>query len=282
MGFQQCQSFEASQELTDSTYNKIRQVVYDKSGIALSENKQALVRARVAKRMRKLNIVTYDEYINYVLGETTGVELEYMLDAISTNTTHFYREDSHFGMMRTIIRDWIKDEGMSKFRIWCAASSTGEEPYTLAIETLESIGQNSVNAKILATDIAPSVLKTAMAGTYTEEKVVSIPENLRNHYFQKTKSGDEFIYTAKPALKNLLLFRQMNLSVMPYPIKTHVDMIFCRNVMIYFDRSLRARLVNEFRKILKPGGYLFVGHAESITAYSQGFKCIKPSVYKRV
>ncbi|GAG07503.1 unnamed protein product, partial [marine sediment metagenome] len=159
---------------------------------------------------------------------------------------------------------------------------TGEEPYTLAIETLESIGQERVNAKILATDIAPSVLKTAMAGVYSEESVDSIPKHLRSHYFNRMKINGEYVYTVKPILKNLLLFRQMNLSVTPYALKNPVDMIFCRNVMIYFDRPLRARLVDEYRRLIRSGGYLFVGHAESITAFSKGFKCIKPSVYLRV
>lgn len=282
MGNQQCDYYKASQELTDSTFNKIRQVVYDKSGISLGNNKQALVRARVAKRMRNLDITTYDNYIEYVMGETTGIELEHMLDAISTNTTHFYREDSHFELMRTIIKDWIKNDGMKRLRIWCAASSTGEEPYTLAIETLEAIGNDQVNTKILATDIAPSVLKTAMTGSYSEEKVATIPDHLKNHYFDRTKWNDEYMYKVKQILKDLLLFRQMNLSVTPYALKNQVDMIFCRNVMIYFDRSLRSRLVEEFKRLIRPGGYLFVGHAESITAFSKGFKCIKPSIYIRV
>ncbi len=281
MGNQQCEYYESNQELTDSTFNKIRQVVYDRSGISLGENKQALVRARVAKRMRSLNIATYDSYINYVLSETTGVELEYMLDAISTNTTHFYREDSHFELMRTIIKDWVKD-GLRKMRIWCAASSTGEEPYTLGIETLESIGNSQINAKILATDIAPSVLKTAMVGEYSEERVATIPDHLRSHYFERVKINGDYIYRVKPMLKKMLIFRQMNLSVTPYILKNQIDMIFCRNVMIYFDRTLRARLVAEFKRLIRPGGYLFVGHAESITAFSDGFKCIKPSVYKRI
>ncbi|HHI02253.1 MAG: chemotaxis protein CheR [Candidatus Zixiibacteriota bacterium] len=278
---QQSEYLEMNQDLTDSAFNKIRQIVYERSGISLGDNKQALVRARIAKRMRKLDITAYDDYINYVLNDTVGVELEYMLDAISTNTTHFYREESHFDLMRNILRHWIND-GLRRLRIWCAASSTGEEPYTLAIEILESVQHKQIDAKILATDIAPSVLKTAMAGVYSEERVASIPGHLRSHYFDRVKMNGKCEYKAKPVLKNLLLFRQMNLSVTPYPLKNPVDMIFCRNVMIYFDRSLRTELVNEFRRIIRPGGYLFVGHAESITAYSKGFKCVRPSVYIRV
>lgn len=267
-------------DLNDSTFNKIREVVYEKSGISLGENKQALVRARIAKRMRDLEMVTYDDYLDYVLNETTGDELEQMLDAISTNTTNFYREPSHFDMMRPVIKDWIKG-GLRKLRIWCAAASTGEEPYTLAIEALEAIGYDRINARILATDIAPSVLRTAMRGEYSEDKVEPVPKTLRSQYFDRKKDGNGYMYSVKPFLKDMILFRQMNLSVTPYPLRNPVDMIFCRNVMIYFDRAIRAKLVDEFRRLIRPGGYLFVGHAESITAYSKGFRCLKPSVYLR-
>jgi chemotaxis protein methyltransferase CheR len=121
-----------------------------------------------------------------------------------------------------------------------------------------------------------------MVGVYGQERVAAVPDHLRNQYFDKMKSNDEYVFKVKPILKNMLLFRQMNLSVTPYPIKNQLDMIFCRNVMIYFDRTLRAKLVEEFKRLIRPGGYLFVGHAESITAFSSGFKCIKPSVYLRI
>ncbi|MFH2035217.1 MAG: protein-glutamate O-methyltransferase CheR [Candidatus Zixiibacteriota bacterium] len=259
----------------------IRQVVYDKSGISLGENKEALIRSRIAKRMRKLNISTYDEYIDFVNHDETDSELENMLDAISTNTTNFYREAAHFDFMRTILKDWLKND-LKKLRIWCAAGSSGEEPYTLAIEALDSNGLPKTDVKILATDIAPSVLKTAITGIYSESKTSSIPKHLRNQYFDKIKQGTEFSYKAQPILKNILMFRQMNLALFPYPFKNSLDMIFCRNVMIYFDNGLRVKMVEEFRRLLRPGGYLFIGHAESISNFSAGFKCIKPSIYIRL
>ena len=183
--------------------------------------------------------------------------------------------------MRRIIRGWIRN-GNRKLRIWCTASSTGEEPYTLAIETLEAIGHRGINAKILATDIAGSVLKVAMSGIYSEEKVKTIPENLRSQYFNRRQYNDTFYYQAKPVLRNLLIFRQLNLVAVPYPLKNPLDIIFCRNVMIYFDRPMRIKLINEFQRLIRPGGYLFVGHSESITAFSDSFKCIQPSVYVRI
>jgi len=266
--------------MQDVTFQKIREVVYNRSGISLGENKQALVRARIAKRIRVLNLGSYEEYLEYMLDDSSGVELENMLDVISTNTTNFYREDAHFDIMRQILKQWIEG-GLRKLRVWCAAASTGEEPYTLAIELLETIGDKRVDARILATDIAPSVLKTALRGEYTEDKVEPVPKRLRHLYFERKRNGNGYIYTAGQVLKDLILFRQLNLSVTPFPLKNQVDIIFCRNVMIYFDRQVRARLVDEFKRLIRPGGYLFVGHAESITAYSKGFKCLKPSVYIR-
>ncbi len=266
--------------MKEATFQAIREFVYERSGITLGENKQALVRARIAKRMRRLNIPTYEEYMELVRSDSSGVEIEQMLDAISTNTTHFYREAAHFDLIHQILRGWISRK-MRKLRIWSAACSTGEEPYTLAMELLEGIGNYPLDIKILATDLAPSVLKIAMKGEYTEEKIDPVPKLIKNKYFIKTDTRDGLIYTVRPEVKDLIVFRQFNLSVIPYPLKNPLDIIVCRNVMIYFDRNIRARLVNEFHRLLKPGGYLFVGHAESITGLSRGFKCLKPSVYLR-
>ncbi len=264
--------------MKESTFQGIRSLVYERSGISLGANKQALVRARIAKRMRMLNLDTYEAYLDYVSNDVDGAEVEYMLDVISTNTTNFYREAAHFDMLRNIVRNWVSQK-VRKLRVWSAASSSGEEPYTLAIELAESIGSARVDVKILATDLAPSVLKAAILGEYSEDKLEPVPHNLLSKYFIKVKEKKGSVYRVKQELKDMILFRQFNLSVVPYPMKNPLDIIFCRNVMIYFDREVRKRLVNEFRRLLKPGGYLFVGHAESITGLSDGFKCLKPSVY---
>jgi len=266
--------------MKEATFHAIREFVYERSGITLGENKQALVRARIAKRMRRLNIPTYEDYMDFVRGDSSGVEIEEMLDAISTNTTHFYREAAHFDLMQQILRQWISRK-MRKLRIWSAACSTGEEPYTLGIELLETSGNYPLDIKILATDLAPSVLKIAMKGEYSEEKLDPVPKLIKNKYFTKIKTPEGLLYQVRREVKDLIIFRQFNLSVIPYPLKNPLDIIFCRNVMIYFDRNVRARLVNEFYRLLRPGGYLFVGHAESINGLSRGFKCLKPSVYLR-
>lgn len=267
--------------MKERTFNEIRELVYQRSGITLGENKHALVRARIAKRMRRLSLTTYEDYMQYLQSDTTGTEMEQMLDAISTNTTHFYREAAHFDLMRQVVKGWLNG-GMHRLRVWSAASSTGEEPYTLAFELREATANHRVDMKILATDIAPSVLKTAITGEYSEDKIEAIPRPIRTRYFTKIKSPrGEILYKVRQDIRDMILFRQFNLSVVPYPLNKQIDIIFCRNVMIYFDRNVRSRLIGEFHRLLRPGGYLFVGHAESITGYSKGFKCLKPSVYVR-
>lgn len=264
--------------MTTQTFEAIRQIVYDRSGISLNQNKESLVRARIAKRMRKLNLDDYSAYLEYVIDDQDGTEIQEMLDAISTNTTSFYREADHFDLIRKLVRGWV-DSGARTLRFWSAASSTGEEPYTLAIELKETFGPIPIDAKILATDINSSVLRDAQAGRYTEDKVEPVPKFLRNKYFTKEKHGSEHIYVVKDSLKEMILFRQFNLSTQPYPIKRALDLIMCRNVMIYFDGGLRRKMALEFERLLKPGGYLLIGHAESLTGMAKKLKCIKPSIY---
>jgi len=265
-----------------STFNIIRKIVYDRSGISLGDHKQAMVKSRIARRLRQLNISSYESYVRYLLNDGSGYELSQMLDAISTNTTHFYREEAHFALLRSVVRQWIK-AGQRKIRIWCTASSTGEEPYTLAIEVLEATAHNvGIDIKILATDMAGSVLKTAMNGIYTDEKMQMVPTVYKDKYFKQINENENIYFAAKPSLKKILLFRQWNLSSLPSPLKHGLDIIFCRNVMIYFDKPLRGRLISEFKRLIRPGGYLFVGHSESFSAATEGFKPVRPSVYLRV
>jgi chemotaxis protein methyltransferase CheR len=261
-----------------STFNKIRRIVYDISGISLNEDKYALVNARVSKRMRKLGMADHKHYLQYVIEDDTGIELQHLMDVISTNVTSFYREADHFDFMRIVLTKW-NDKGLNRLRIWSAASSTGEEPYTIAIEIREVLGNSNSNVRILATDISSEVIKTAIRGVYNEERLSPVSRAMKAKYFNKIGGVDEAKYMVKDEIKNMVVFRIFNLSSFPYPLKGPLDLIFCRNVMIYFDRNLRSRLVAEFRRLLKPGGYLFVGHAESIAGMADGFKVVKPSIY---
>jgi chemotaxis protein methyltransferase CheR len=265
-------------EITTETFDRIRKIVHDQSGIYLNEKKDALVKARVSKRMRLLGLVDYDDYLKCIINDKSGFEIQQLLDAIATNTTGFYREKEHFDLIRTIVTDWI-NEGSCKLRVWSAAASTGEEPYTLVMELSEIIGAKMFDLKILATDIASNALLIAQRGKYDEEAVAPIPEKLLAKYFVGKMDKNKRIYTVKTDLREKILFRQFNLSKPPLPLKRQLDIIMCRNVMIYFDRDLRNKLAQEFERLLRPGGYLFVGHSESLNGTDSRLRCVKPSVY---
>nr|MBN2278474.1 chemotaxis protein CheR [candidate division Zixibacteria bacterium] len=264
--------------LKADTFYRLREIVYQQSGISLNDSKESLVKARVAKRMRALRMESYDDYLDLILNDPTGVEIQMLLDAISTNTTSFYREADHFDFLRTVIKDWL-NKGQRIIRIWCTASSTGEEPYTLAIELAENIGRHSVEVRILATDINLQVLRAAQSGVYTEDRIAPIPKHLKTKYFNKIKHNHEIVYQVRDDLKKMIIYRQLNLSTPPFPIRPEVDIIMCRNVMIYFDTGLRRKLAVEFERLLRTGGHLFTGHAESMTGMAKRLKCLKPSIY---
>ncbi len=262
------------------TFERYRSLIYERSGIALGPQKESLVAARVGKRMRTLNIKDYDAYLDYVVQDQSGDELVHLLDAISTNVTSFFREAVHFDFLRELLTKWYA-QGQRRFRIWSAASSTGEEPYSLAITVMEAFGANLPDVKILATDISTRVLEHCMAGRYDAERMSTIPPMLRDKYFDTCRSDNGRMYEVKPALRKLVLFRRLNLSTPPFPLRGPLDVVFCRNVMIYFDNDLRGRLLGDIFRLLKPNGYLMVGHAESLTGMVSKFKTVRPSIYLR-
>jgi len=261
-----------------NVFNKIRQIVYKKSGINLGDNKEALVSARLSKRMRVLNISDYRDYLRYLLDDDSHQELVYMIDAISTNVTHFFREEGHFDFLSEAMADWLAN-GQSRFRFWSAACSTGEEPYSIAMTLLETLNGRNVDLKILATDISVSVLERCKLGNYSEEKVKRIPAHLKTKYFEVKNEEGEKIYSAKDELKRIIVFKRLNLSNPPFPMHGPLDAVFCRNVMIYFDNDVRKRLLREIIRLLKPGGFLMVGHAESLAGMLVNLKSVKPSIY---
>ncbi len=266
--------------MKQSIFNEFCNIVYDVGGINLSEGKESLVAARVNKRMRILSIPTYEQYLDFLKSDKTGEEMIHLIDVISTNVTSFYREDHHFTIMQEVLKEWFAN-GQKRFRLWSAASSSGEEPYTMAITLCESINHSVIDARILATDISTRILAKAMAGAYDEDKLAPVSLDLRKKYFSVQNDGSGKKYTVNAALKKMLLFKRMNLSKPPFPMKGPMDIVFCRNVMIYFDQKVREGLLNEIHRLLKPGGYLMVGHSESLASSSVPFKIVKPSIYQK-
>ena len=263
--------------LDRATFNKLRKYIYENSGISLKEGKEALMSARISRRMRVLGIDNYRKYYKYVLEDETGEETVHLLDAISTNVTNFFREPEHFGFVSEMFDRWVR-AGQLRFRFWSAACSSGEEPYSLAMTLLETLGSRKVDVRILATDISTKVLRSCAEGHYREGKIKDVPLGLKRKYFHEHLNGDR-LYIVRDGVKRLVTFARLNLSNPPFPMRGPMDIIMCRNVMIYFDNLVRKRLLDELYRLLKPGGYLLVGHAESLTGMVSSFKTVRPSIF---
>ena len=267
-------------ELDSKSYNEFRTLVYEVSGITLGNGKEALVSSRIGKRMRQMGMDDFKSYLSMVKKDPGGEEMVNLLDAISTNVTSFFRESAHFDLIREVFSDWLR-KGQRRFRFWSAACSTGEEPYTLAMTLSEVLEGKDVDLKILATDISTRVLEQASRGEYPEAKMGGIPAALRAKYFVKEGARGEPVYRARDMLKQRIVFKRFNLSTPPFPMQGPLDVVLCRNVMIYFDNHVRQGLLSEVHRMLKPGGYLMVGHSESLTGITSEFRNVKPSVYAK-
>jgi len=264
------------------TFDRLRQLIYDESGITLSEQKMTLVSTRLGKRLRALNLQTHEEYLKYLESGKDKDEFVELLDVISTNVTSFFRENEHFDFMHKYVSAWL-DEGQRRFRFWSAAASSGEEPYSIAMRLCETFGNANVDVKILGTDISTRVLQLCAEGIYDKDRVATVPPAWLEKYFTRLPAGadGEEKWKVRPILQNMLAFRRANLSTPPFPIKGPIDIVFCRNVMIYFDKEVRTRLVTEIYRVLRSGGYLFVGHSESLSSLRTEFKLVRPSVYMK-
>ncbi len=267
--------------MNQHVFEQFKRLVYDASGITLGPQKVALVNARVSRRMRILGIEEHAHYLQYVTEDESSHELVLLLDSISTNVTSFFREPAHYDVLRKLIHEWDIAQ-QPRFRIWCAASSTGEEPYCLAMTTLEALGRRHPDFRILATDISTSVLQRAREGTYAAAAMEPVSESLRKKYFRVQGQGPERSFKVTDELRNIISFNRLNLSAPPFPMKGPMDVVFCRNVMIYFDLAVRTRLVQEITRLLKPGGYLMIGHSESLTGIEAPLRVIQPAVYQKV
>jgi len=273
-----------SVELTDGEFQKISRLVYDQCGINLSDGKKELVKARLGKRIRTGSFRSFKEYYQYILNDESGREMIHLLDSISTNYTFFFREQKHFDCLRLeILPEMInrKKNDRKKFRFWSAACSSGEELYSIAMTLLEAIENPFVwDISILGTDISTKVLKTADSGIFHKERVQSIPASLVKKYFLKGENEREGYVKVKDEVKRLVQLRRLNLME-PFSFSERFDCIFCRNVMIYFDKRTQADLVNRLYGCLEAGGFLLIGHSESLTGIEHPFRYVKPSIYKK-
>jgi len=266
-------------DLTTDEFNKIRDYIKANYGISLSNEKKTLVHSRLRSTIQELGMTTFSEYFDYIVKDKSGEALTRFVNKITTNHTFFMRETEHFDYFRNVALPYVEEKYSSQkdLRLWCAACSSGEESVTLQIIAQEFFQGKNWNTQILATDISANVLDKAVAGIYSNEALKAFPGDWSGKYFSKV---DAQFSKVNPEIQKQIVYRRLNLMD-AFPFKKTFQIIFCRNVMIYFDSATREQVVKKFYNVMEPGGYLFIGHSESISNSGTGFQYIKPAVYRK-
>jgi len=267
--------------ITDKEFKQLSDYINENYGINLKEEKRSLVMGRLLNVLIENNFKSFSEYIDYVILDKTGKAADTLINKITTNHTFFMREADHFYYFRDRVLPYLASSVKEKdLRIWSAGCSSGEEPYTLAMIIDEFFGNEKIfwDTKILATDISTKVLNTAKVGIYSNEKIATLPASWRLKYFKKLDAQNSVVIDR---LRNEVIYRKFNLMDKVFPFKRKFHVIFCRNVMIYFDARTRMELVNKFYNLTERGGYLFIGHSESLNREGTKYKYIMPAVYRK-
>ena len=261
---------------TQKDFDAIRTLIYDHAGIKLGENKKPMVYSRLARRLRATGLTSFQDYL-LLLERDAGQEWEAFVNSLTTNLTSFFREAHHFPILAAHVRGLGSKRPL---RIWCSASSTGEEPYTIAMTLADAFGSLTPPASILATDIDTNVLQTAQAGIYPLERLEKLPEDLVQRFFLKGTGHREGYAKIRHELRGLVHFQRLNLLDERWDIRGPFDAIFCRNVMIYFDKDTQRKILEKFAPLLEPHGLLFAGHSESFFHATDLFKLRGKTVYE--
>lgn len=266
-------------ELKPRDFELIRDLAYQKFGLDLRHGKERLVSSRLGKQIRAGGFTSFDEYFRHVSSDGTGEALIAMIDSLTTNHTSFLREQQHFQFLNeTVLPAYLN---RPRIDIWCAASSTGEEPYSILLSLSNELGaRRTPDVRIQASDISTRVLTAARKGIYSAERLAALPPDWMKRFFLRGEGKSQGLYRVKPDLAAKIEFRRVNLMD-PFPDSMVFQVIFCRNVMIYFDQKTQENVVNRLAACLEPGGYLFVGHAESLTAIRHDLQYVKPAVYQK-
>lgn len=268
--------------ISDHEFRQLAEYIKANYGIHLKDEKKVLVMGRLQKVLQDTGCKSFSEYYEYLTSDGSGQAVITMVNKITTNHTFFMREAEHFTYFKNHVLPYLKESVNSKdLRIWCAASSTGEEPYTLAMIVDEFLGRDKIywDSRILATDISEQALMQAIEGIYSSERLETIPKYWKLHYFEQI-DRDNWKITDK--LKQEVIFRKFNLMEPNFPFRKKFHVIFCRNVMIYFDQDTKNRLVNKFYDSLEDGGYLFIGHSETVSKSETKLHYVIPSVYRKI
>jgi chemotaxis protein methyltransferase CheR len=265
-------------QLTSSEFRQISELAYRRFGLDLKRGKEALVAARLGKKLRKLGFATFSEYHRHVLADSTGDALVELIDALTTNHTSFLRERAHFEFLARAANEEFGD--VPSLRVWSAACSSGEEPYSIAMCLAEALSKSPARQfRILATDISTRVLDIARRGVYPVARFNEVPDGWRRAHLLRGRDESNGFYKVKPELAHRIEFARLNL-IEPFPQRGLFHVIFCRNVMMYFDKVTQQNIVQRLSGCLERGGYLFVGHSESLTGVEHGLHYVRPATYR--
>lgn len=260
---------------SDQDFDRIKKLIYKEAGISLNPTKKDMVYGRLVRRLRELKLTSFAAYIDMLERSGGRGEFEMFVNALTTNLTFFFREEHHFQMLSQHLKSLA---GKGELNIWCAASSTGEEPYSIAMTALEAFPPGSrPTIHIMATDLDTNVLEVGRKGIYAADKVAKLPAGYAGKYFDKLPDGQ---YQAKPVLRDMIQFSRLNLIDTSWPLRKTFDAIFCRNVMIYFDRETQLAILKKFHPLIKPQGLLFVGHSENFYFAGDYFTLRGKTVYE--
>ncbi|GGD59865.1 MULTISPECIES: CheR family methyltransferase [Caballeronia] len=263
-------------EFTVTDFARIRELIHRRAGISLSDHKRDMAYSRLARRLRACGLDTFKEYLDRLESNDDSAEWEAFVNALTTNLTAFFRESHHF----PILADFVKRR-QQPVSVWCSAASTGEEPYSIAMTLVEALGEQAArHCTVYASDIDSQVLAKADAGVYSLDQVKGMPVERLKRFFLKGKGAQAGLVKVRPELRAMVQFGRVNLTDARYDVKGPFDAIFCRNVMIYFDKPTQGQVLSRFEPLMKSGGLLFAGHSENFTYVSQAFRLRGQTVYE--
>jgi len=261
---------------TTADFDRVRKLIYGHAGISLSAAKQDMVYSRLARRLRETRLRSFGEYLD-LLERGDKSEWEKFVNSLTTNLTSFFREPHHF----PILADHLKKlQGRSPIKIWCSAASTGEEPYSIAMTVVETFGSFNTPVSIFASDLDTSVLETAAKGIYPLDRVDKLSPERLNRFFTKGTGSQEGSYIVKPDMRRMISFQRLNLLESNWAVRGPLDALFCRNVMIYFDKPTQHKILARFAPLLSENGLLFAGHSESFLHSAEVFRSLGKTVYE--
>jgi len=264
--------------MTERDFDQISALALKHTGIVLGRHKANMVYGRIARRLRQLGYRTFAEYLSF-LNDNFRDESTNFINLITTNLTSFFRESHHFDFLRDTVIPELKSKSDKQIRIWSSGCSIGQEAYTIAFTLAEANMSSSFDVKILATDLDSNVLNTGNQGIYPADSLMTVPDDIVEKYFEKNRSGNQV--RVKKAMRELVHFKRLNL-LEEWPMKGKFDVIFCRNVVIYFNRDTQKVLFNRFGDYLPTGGYLIIGHSESLNGLTDRFKPVGNTIYQKI